>query len=295
MLIFLIGYAIVKIVQNAVAEKKAAKEQAVPAPSESEPATAPTTQALESLAYSVMCQKVNALVLKDRPGARWVWETPDTWSRLCRGDRLFILLNRAGGYRRAQVIVQNLQVTGLVYESATGKEDELDESPEPAADEVPDNYELLAFQWVDAHQSDLSARCSEARQQNLTELTLTENELPVPESWQEICKQLASVGYTETRCLAEGIKIILTGDEQNGDVSNESIQFQPPAAEAIRHSDEQEDTGGVEVRQQDPGDAERDGGQSSKRRVRVHERKRDRRGRSYRPQDRRGIQVQRRE
>ncbi len=212
LLIFLIGYGIVGVVQNAVQKKKVQNQQTAPEP---ELTPAPTVQDLESLAYSVMCQKVNALVLEDHPGARWVWETPDTWSRLCRGDKLFILLNRAGGYRRAQVLVQNLQVTGLSYETAAGKMVETDEQSAP--DERPDNYELLAFQWVDAHQSDLSDRCSEALQNSLTGLILTETELPVPESWPDICKQLAGIGYTHTRCLVEGIKIILTGDEDDGD------------------------------------------------------------------------------
>ncbi len=212
LLIFIIGYGIVKIVQNAVQKKNEQEEQA---PSEPEPTSAPTAQDLESLAYSVMCQKVNAEVLKDHPGARWVWETPDTWSRLCHGDKLFILLNRAGGYLRAQVHVRNLQVIGLSYETAVDKNVETSEQPAP--EEPQDNYELLAFQWVDAHQGDLGDRCREALQNNLTELILTETELPTPESWPDICKQLAGIGYTHTGCLAEGIKIILTGDEDDGD------------------------------------------------------------------------------
>lgn len=46
---------------------------------------------------------------------------------------MYILLNKAGGYRRAKVVIQNLQVIGLQYQevpvATDDTEDETDDTP----------------------------------------------------------------------------------------------------------------------------------------------------------------------
>ena len=110
------------------------------------------------------------------------------------------------------MLYQNLQVTGLKYESITVAPSEPPADPVPE-ENAPDNYSLLAFQWVDAHLSDLSSRCDEARKNSLNHLLVSESELPVAQSWQDICMELTRAGY-RTQVLAEGIKIVI-GDAEN--------------------------------------------------------------------------------
>ena len=103
-------------------------------------------------------------------------------------------------------------MTSLKYEGITVPPTEPPTAPSPEETE-PDNYSLLAFQWVDAHLSDLSSRCYEARKNSLNHLLVSESELPVAQSWQDICMELTRAGY-RTQVLAEGIKIML-GDDEN--------------------------------------------------------------------------------
>ena len=168
-----------------------------------------------ALAYSLVCQKVTAIVAQDYPSARWVWESPNARQLITEGRDVFILLNRAGGYGRAQVIIKNLQVTGVAYGAIVTAPPRTDPQPSDDPEPAPANYKLLAFQWADAHLSSLQERCSDALDQGLTELLLTESELPVTESWQDICDELAHAGY-KTSVLAEGIKINLIGADKNG-------------------------------------------------------------------------------
>lgn len=213
LVIFFVIYAIVMIVRSVVTSRK--QKQAPAMPITPEPAPAATEQDVMALTYSLICQKVSAIVAQDYPSARWVWESPNARQLICEGNDVFILLNRAGGYRRAQVIIKSLQVIGVVYDATvtTPPKDKLQPPAEP--EPGPANYKLLAFQWADAHLSSLQERCSDALDQGLAELLLTESELPVTESWQDICDELAHAGY-KTSVLAEGIKINLIGADING-------------------------------------------------------------------------------
>ena len=58
----------------------------------------------------------------------------------------------------------------------------------PSDDDIPENYGLIAFQWVEAHVMELNDRCNEAIGEGLTEYLIPASELPVSESWEEICK-----------------------------------------------------------------------------------------------------------
>lgn len=177
------------------------------------PVRQPTEQDVQTLAYAIVLRRVTELVLADFPNARWVWETPDAKRQLLDGRDVFILLNHAGGYRRAKVIVNNLQVVGIMYVPKC----QTDEIPIPEIEAEQDldveksqNFELLAFEWVDAHIFELNTRCNEAIGENLSELILLSEELPVRDSWPDICKELIRAGLEDVKCVSEGIKISLT-------------------------------------------------------------------------------------
>ena len=189
-------------------------EVIVPLPLLPEPVKEATEKDVQVLAYSVILRRVTELVLSEYPEARWVWEAPNAEKLIRENQEVFILLNRAGGYRRAKVVIRNLQVVGIDYNPQT-EEEEATLEPEnnvPDSDEEPEvqNYELLAFEWADAHIFELNARCNEAIGENLSELILLEEELPVRESWADICRELIRAGLEDVQCVPEGIKINLT-------------------------------------------------------------------------------------
>lgn len=178
-----------------------------------EPVKESTEQDVQTLAYSVILRRITELVIAEYPDARWIWETPNAQKLIEAGEEAYILLNRAGGYRRARVIIRNLQVIGIEYNPTVEPEETKDEdilAQEEETEPVVHNYELLAFEWADAHIFELNARCNEAIGENLTELVLLAEELPVRESWPDICKELARAGLEDVKCVPEGIKINFT-------------------------------------------------------------------------------------
>ena len=188
-------------------------EVIVPLPLFPEPVKEATEKDVQVLAYSVILRRVTELVLSEYPEARWVWEAPNAEKLIQESQEVFILLNRAGGYRRAKVVIRNLQVVGIEYNPQVEENAVLepeDNAPEPEEEPEVQNYELLAFEWADAHIFELNARCNEAIGENLSELILLAEELPVRESWADICRELIRAGLTDVQCVSEGIKINLT-------------------------------------------------------------------------------------
>lgn len=154
----------------------------------------------EQTVYAAACQKVSELVAQEYPGARWVWESADAKKKVNKSLPMHILLNQAGGYRQARIVLLDGRVIALRFESSA------EETEEP----MPDNYNLLAFQWVDANAYALEERCAEANRSGITDLILPEAELPVRESWQDICTELRKQGFPSVRAMAEGIRIDTT-------------------------------------------------------------------------------------
>ena len=188
-------------------------EVIVPLPLLPEPVKETTEKDVQVLAYSVILRRVTELVLSEYPEARWVWEAPNAEKLIQESQEVFIFLNRAGGYRRAKVVIRNLQVVGIEYNPQVEENAVLepeDNAPEPEEEPEVQNYELLAFEWADAHIFELNARCNEAIGENLSELILLAEELPVRESWADICRELIRAGLTDVQCVSEGIKINLT-------------------------------------------------------------------------------------
>ena len=172
-----------------------------------------TEQDVQNLAFSVIQQKITRLIAESYPEARWVWKTPRAKKKIMAGEEVRILLNRAGGYREAVVLVQNLCVTGLTYCSTLEKEtlagdgqitDTLEE-----VEQTPVNFEYLAFEWVDAHAVELNTRCNECVAQGEPTLLLTADELPISGSWPDVCKELVRNGIKGCQCTPDGIQINL--------------------------------------------------------------------------------------
>lgn len=85
-----------------------------------EPTPIPTEKDVRDLAYGVIQRRVTELVLAEFPQARWILENPNARKSIESGESVYILLNRAGGYRRAKVEVQNLQIVGIQFCTAEG-------------------------------------------------------------------------------------------------------------------------------------------------------------------------------
>lgn len=183
----------------------------------------PTEHDVRKLAYAVILKRITELITDEFPNARWVWENPNAKQCIETGGEVYILLNRAGGYRRAKVLVTNLQVLGIKYCSAEEENppepqsDEKDieetavpESPEESEEECPVNYELLAYEWTEAHIVELNVRCNEAIAEAKQSVLLIAEELPVKESWQDICNELIRSGLENVTCQDAGILINLT-------------------------------------------------------------------------------------
>ena len=195
-------------------------------PEEEKPVREPTEYDVRHLAYSVILRRITELVTGRYPQARWLWESPDAMQLMEMGQDVFILLNNAGGYRRAKVMIQNLQVVGFEFmklslpgpvpeepkedEDPEGEEVPEDEDSDDSEEPQPENYGLLAFEWVDAHILELNERYNEAIGKGLKEVLLSAEELPVPESWQDICLELQRLDLKEVECTTDGIKIMLT-------------------------------------------------------------------------------------
>ena len=171
-------------------------------------------------------RRITERVTDDFPQARWVWKSQHAKEDILSGRDTAILLNQAGGYREAIVHIQNLQVAGITYGTSPEPEQEPPEVPEPDEEPVsnPDSqaaeaepvasaprvdYELLACEWVELHVMELNSRCNECIANGDSELAIPASELPDPQCWEYICRELVSSGIKECNPTDEGIKINL--------------------------------------------------------------------------------------
>ena len=188
-------------------------KQAEPVPLLALPAPVSEETILDT-AFSVLQRRITEQVLLLYPNARWVWAVSDARGRFAYGGELSILLNRAGGYRRAEVQVRNLQFCGLRYPSAEQPQQpvsEPDPDPEPVDDPEQESetvdYGLLAFEWVEANLQALNARCNEVIGCGQDSFRIPANQLPHGDSWQLICKELLRNGFSAAEPLADGIQV----------------------------------------------------------------------------------------
>ena len=224
LLLIILGIFIAAIRLLFLSSKKV--EVIEPMPQAPEPVKEPTEHDVRELAYAVILKRITELITDEYPEARWVWENPNAKKCIQNGEEVYVLLNRAGGYRRAKVVIANLQVLGIKYCSAEEEdppeiqgpdteepeETDVSESPEDSEpeEERPVNYELLAYEWTEAHIVELNARCNEAIAEEKESVLLTAEELPVKESWPDICNELIRAGIENAVCQDAGIQINLT-------------------------------------------------------------------------------------
>ena len=184
------------------------------------PSQPPTETDMQSMAYAIIQRRITQILRDKFPEVRWIWEHPKAKDDIMAGNPVYVLLNRAGGYRRGRVVLQNLTVMDVVFEEEKPKPVPPTPDPAPAPgpgtpppsddeeeDELPENFGLIAFQWVEAHVMELNDRCNEAIAEGLSEYLIPADELPVTESWEEICKELVRNDLHGARCCDDGIII----------------------------------------------------------------------------------------
>lgn len=208
--LLIIGIFITALRLLFLSPKRVEVVEPLPLPALPEPKE-PTEKDVRDIAYSVILRRITELVAASYPEVRWVWEAPNARQLIELGEDVFILLNRAGGFRRAHVVIQNLQVVTIEYNCAPATPIEPEDEDTGTNNEpVAENFDLVAFEWADAHIIELNKRCNEAIAEGMTEIILTSDELPVKESWPAICKELEKNGLEDVKCIPQGIKINLT-------------------------------------------------------------------------------------
>lgn len=188
--------------------------------------------------------RITELVREQFPNARWVWENPNARFAIDNYEPLFIRLNRAGGFRRAKVILYgdevaevNFCVTTSPVESddtapeddskdknadadtededsdSEGSDTEDEDVNEDNEDSLPppkENYELMAFEWVDANILWLNDQMNEAIAQNSSILLVSSEYLPASPCWPALCKELAQSQNLKAFISENGIKVELS-------------------------------------------------------------------------------------
>ena len=180
-----------------------------------EPKRAPTERDVRDLAYSVILTRISELVSSEYPTAKWVWEKPNARKLIESGEEVSILLNGAGGYRKAKVRIQNLQVAGIDYVTAElpkkpqveNEAEEDNDEAEEVSEPIPVNYGLVAFEWVEAHIMELNVKINDAIAQGQEEYLIPEEELPTKESYAAIIEELGRQDIENAAEDPHGIKI----------------------------------------------------------------------------------------
>lgn len=180
-----------------------------------EPKRTPTERDVRDLAYSVILTRISELVSSEYPTAKWVWEKPNARKLIESGEEVSILLNGAGGYRKAKVRIQNLQVAGIDYVTAElpkkpqveNEAEEDNDEAEEVSEPIPVNYGLVAFEWVEAHIMELNVKINDAIAQGQEEYLIPEEELPTKESYAAIIEELGRQDIENAAEDPHGIKI----------------------------------------------------------------------------------------
>ena len=136
----------------------------------------PREQDFQSMAMVVIQRRISQILEAKYPNVRWVWENPRAREDIMAGNKVFVILNRAGGYRRGLVLIRNLQVFDVIFENPEQNPDPVPTPPVPPAppkpdpkpaeddedEEIPEDFGLIAFQWVEANIVSLNEKCNEA-------------------------------------------------------------------------------------------------------------------------------------
>ncbi len=195
------------VIYRSFTARKRANTNATPTQTE----TRTTPQAQDRDWYSTLIDDITEYIQAEYPDVRWIWQYPNSKQRIEKGEEVIILLNKAGGYRKARVQVRNYWLENVEYLIAPQPQQSQESVEE--VQEIPVNYSLLACEWVEGYVGDLNDQCSEAIAQGKNEVILTEKELPVEkESWDEVCAELQRIGFNGER-ISNGIKITLSVEQ----------------------------------------------------------------------------------
>ena len=172
----------------------------------------PAMQQKESL-QDCITESINKLTENGFPGEDWLWEYPDPVRRLEKGKDVCIILFGENGFRKAKVVFSGYNATALeLLDESADEQSEISASmqsgsgmPSGSAD-----YGLIAFEWTDAHITELNGRCNDAIGRGEKELALAAEELPVRESWSALCDELVRVGVKSAERRDNGIVIGLS-------------------------------------------------------------------------------------
>jgi len=86
-------------------------------------------------AYGLIQQRITEELGSLHPSARWQWQTSNAMARIEKDEPVAIILNGAGGYRKALVNVHNLAFKGLVFETVQADNpDVIQQNEVPAPD-----------------------------------------------------------------------------------------------------------------------------------------------------------------
>ena len=181
----------------------------------------PSETDMKAMAYVLIQRRITQILEAKYPDVRWIWENPKAQEDIFAGNPVYVILNKAGGYKRGLVLIRNLQVFDVIFDAAPQTDSPAappvsdppkpNPAPQPTEtdeeDEIPEDFGLLAFQWVEAHVIELNDRINEAIGRRETSMLISANELPVPDSWIEICKELERNDLTGAVCREDGILI----------------------------------------------------------------------------------------
>jgi len=206
-LVALIAAAILLLYQSLQRQRMAERMPALP------PASAiPSPAGMLETAFAMLERAITREVLRDYPQARWIWETPHPIRRMEDNGPLFILLNRAGGYRRAEVLLENRQLLRLQYdgmgECSTAQPEpviHLCGVPEPEEERI--DYSLAAMEWVEEHICYINERCNEAIAREENTFLIPSDKLPEPAAWEDIRQTLLRHEFSDVEIMEEGILI----------------------------------------------------------------------------------------
>lgn len=186
--------------------KKETAEQAdetVRAPKEK-----PVTPKKENL-QDFVTDSINKLMASEYPEEDWIWEYPDPVSRIGKREDVCIILFGSNGFRKAKVVFSGYSATALEFPEETvdePTESDLSSQTQSTSTVVAD-YGLIAFEWTDAHITELNGRCNDAIGRGEKELVIESVELPVRESWDALCEELLRIGVKSAECRENGIAI----------------------------------------------------------------------------------------
>lgn len=180
----------------------------------------------DTLSFGELQTQVTRWVRQEYPEARWVWKYPDAKARFQRGEDVAILLNRAGGYREASILLRGQRLFEIRYlcapaeklqpeESASPQEEQptLEEAASQPEPSQPEDYSLAAFEWVESHLEELNTLCNECIAQKQDFLLLTGGDLPEPAAWSALCQELLRNGLS-CRVQEEGVQIEITRENR---------------------------------------------------------------------------------